>query len=558
MIKQNNLIDFLIIVPPAGITNTIYPPYGALYIAASLRAKGHTPAILNVDTDRISNDEIVDRIKLLGPAYIGFSGIVAPSYNYIKSLSLLLKRIFREKKQILGGGLASAVEPVFKNTAIDIIVQSEGDITIVDLISCLKNCGNLAQVNGIYYRNDATPAYIYTGKRSLILNLDTLPYPAFDLLDMDKYIPDGVEFIKRFIPVIKDKKITDPKRRRAMMTIPTSRGCFGECSFCFRAYRGIRLHSIKYVFDFIEYCIKKFNVGFFSFGDECFSSNKARNWEFINEYKRRRLDFIFRILGMRVDTVDHDILKAYKDIGCWMIEYGFESGSQKMLNVINKWVTVELNRQVAIWTQAAGIYTSPTLVLGMPGETESTIRESIDFVNSLNFGYKQYQWSYALPIPNSPLYEFARLSKIITDEDAYLTSLDGKVAGAGVFHVNLTDEPDEIVAGWEKKIKNEIDSYYFRRVYKVWFIIFIMKKFKQMLLLLRKDGISFLLESVAKKIALLFFASLRPKAAAQSMASFRKSENINIEQLFSGLDNSTVNRDMSLKIINRKLYGIKE
>ena len=108
---------------------------------------------------------------------------------------------------------------------------------------------------------------------------------------------------------------------------------------------------MKYVFDFIEYCVKEFDVGFFTFGDECFAPNKKRNWDFIEEYKRRNLNIIFRILGMRVDTVDKEILQAYKEIGCWMIEYGFESGSQKMLNIIDKRTTVEQNSKVAIWTK---------------------------------------------------------------------------------------------------------------------------------------------------------------------------------------------------------------
>jgi hypothetical protein len=148
-----------------------------------------------------------------------------------------------------------------------------------------------------------------------------------------------------------------------------------------------------------------------------------------------------------------------------MIEYGFEAGNQKMLNIIDKRVTVEQNRQAALWTAQAGIYTSPTLVLAMPGETDKTVSESVDFIKSLSLGYKQYQWSYALPIPGSPLYEFARLSGAVEDEDEYLDSLDGKVAGAGIFHVNLTDEPDEIVASWRNKIRSRIDDAYLRRRY---------------------------------------------------------------------------------------------
>ena len=361
-------------------------------------------------------------------------------------------------------GVVQRCIPCLKNTSIDIVVQGEGDITISELLDCLENKGELKNIAGIYYK--VGDSCVYTGARGLIRNLDTLPYPAFDLVDLNRYMPDGAEFMHLFTKKIKDKRIYNPKRKKKMITIPTSRGCFSECSFCFRANKGIRVHSMQYVFNFIEYCIDKFDVGYFTFGDECFAPNKKRNWDFIEEYKKRDLNIIFRILGMRVDTVDKEILQAYKEIGCWMIEYGFESGSQKMLNIIDKRTTVEQNRKVAIWTKEAGIYTSPTLVLGMPGENSNTVQESINFLKSLNLDFKQYQWTYALPIPGSHLYEFAKTTGIIENEDEYLSSLTGKFAEAGVFHVNLTDEPDEVVAGWGEKVNKELDNYYLKRKYK--------------------------------------------------------------------------------------------
>ncbi len=555
LVSRKENIDLLIIVPRS-MQKTIYPPYGAMYIASAVRKKGHNPQIINAHTDLIADRELIDKIRRLNPKYIGFSGIVAPSYKYVKDVSLELRDEFPDKIQILGGGLANAVEPVFKNTSIDIVVQGEGDLTIVDLLECLDNRGNLDNVPGIYYRNG--PSYVYTGKRGVITNLDILPYPAFDLIDMDKYMPDGLEFIRYFTTKIKDKRIYDPKRNRKMLTLPTSRGCFAQCSFCFRAYPGIRVHSMKYTFDFIEYCIEKFNPGFFTLGDECFAPNKTRNWEFIEEYKRRKMNFVFRILGMRVDTVDREILRAYKEIGCWMIEYGFESGSQKMLNIIDKRVTVEQNRQVALWTQEAGIYTSPTLVLGMPGETEATIQESIDFIKSLKFGFKQYQWSYALPIPGAPLYDFGRITGAIEDEDEYLSSLDdySNKKGMGVFQVNLTDEPDEVISGWADKVKNVVDDAYFKEKYKNPLIAKIMSLFKKIELHYRRKDLMFVWIIAKAKIKSLISPSLKNKgnlAAPELIVRFKKRKDINIEDLLKGLDSSIINREMALRKINQKL-----
>lgn len=539
--------DFVIVVPPFGIKNTIYPPYGAMYIASAVREKGYRPAIINVDTGRMTNRKVVEIIRGLRPKYIGFSGIVAPSYKYIKELSKDIKDALPDRIQILGGGLSSAAEPILKNTPIDFIVQGEGDITIVELLESLEKGKDPSGVMGIYRR--CGTEFASTGVRRLIARLDDLPYPAFDLVDIERYMPDGKEFINYFSTKIKDKRILDPKRKRRMITIPTSRGCFGKCTFCFRAYPGLRTHSMKYVFDLIEHCIEKFDAGFFSLGDECFAPNKEHNWKFIEEFKKRKLDIVFRILGMRVDTVDRDILQAYKEIGCWMIQYGFEAGNQRILNIIDKRVTVEQNRQVALWTNEAGIFTSPTLVLAMPGETDSTINESIGFLKSLDFGYKQYQWSYALPVPGAPLYDFAKLCGAIQNEDEYLSSLDGKVAGTGVFHINLTDEPDEVVARWADRIKAEMDAHYFRRRYRIRALARFIDIAKKIELHIRRKDLFIVIKN---KLSFLASESAKKERSVAPAVRFRKRKEIIFEDLIRGLDDTVINREMSLKNINER------
>ncbi len=534
-------VDMIIIVPPAGFKNSVYPPYGAMYIASALRKSGYNPAILNVDTERISNAEVIERVRELDPDNIGLSGIVAPSYRYLKELSLELKRAFPGKVQIMGGGLSSAADPVLKNTAVDIVVRGEGDATIIELMDCLARKGDIKSVRGIHIRE--SDRCLFTGNRGLIGKLDDLPYPAFDLIDMDRYLPDGIEFMRKFTKDIDGDFAAGAGRGRRMITIPTSRGCFGECSFCFRAYPGIRVNSMKYVFDFIEYCIEKYDVGYFTFGDECFAPSRARNWEFIEEYKKRKMNFVFRILGMRVDTVDKDVLKAYRDINCWMIEYGFESGSQKMLNVINKRATVEQNRNAALWTHEAGIYTSPALVLGMPGETEETIGETIEFLKSLRFNYKQYQWKYALPIPGSALYDFAKLAGAIEDEDEYLSSLTGRIENGGVFHINLTDQPDDAVGRWDGKLRRELDNYYLEMTYRNIFLGKIARFLKTLDMHIRRRSLG---KAIVRRM------ERRPRDR-ETGPRFRKRPGVSIEALLKGIDCSVPNKEASLKSINKRM-----
>ncbi|MDD4910382.1 MAG: radical SAM protein [Candidatus Omnitrophica bacterium] len=553
--KNNEAVDLLIIIPPSRSKNTHWPPYGAMYVAGALKKEGFVPKILNVDAERIGNKEVIERVKEINPRYIGFSAMVATSYKYIKNLSIELKDNFPDKIQILGGGLSNAAEVVLKNTAVDIVVFGEGEVTACELINCLKaKCDDPGNVSGIFYKKNSS--YINTGNRPLIRDLDALPYPAFDLIDMSHYLPDGIDQLDQFIRTSEDRKISDKKRKTKMMNILTTRGCFGSCSFCARPDPGFRMHSVKYIFDLIEHCIREFNVGFFYFGDECFVPNKKRNWEFIEEYRKRNLDIIFRILGLRVDTVDKDILKAYKEIGCCIINYGFESGSQKMLNIIDKRVTVQQNIDAALWTEEAGICFPVQLILGMPGETNETIKETISFLKSINYLSKQCKCTYALPMPGSALYDYAKLTQAIENEDEYLSHI-GEIDGTQGFHINLTEEEDSVVAGWRAQINRGLYDFYFEKKYKInnRFIRAVIHLFESFALHVREKNLWSVVISRRLKLFLYSILNMRCKkrATQQINCRFRRKKNINIEDFLEGNDILLLNRDITLRKINEKI-----
>ncbi|MCM8761443.1 MAG: radical SAM protein, partial [Candidatus Omnitrophica bacterium] len=247
--------------------------------------------------------------------------------------------------------------------------------------------------------------------------------------------------------------------------VSLSRGCVNSCAFCYRITKGLRHFSFKYMFDYIEFLMDKFGVNVFSFGDECFAAGKEWNWGFLNELHRRKLDIMFQILGMRIDTVDYDILRAYKEAGCYMIEYGIESGSQKMLDMMEKNVTLQQNIDVAIWTKKAGIYMCPNFVFGMPGENERTIEENVQFLKAINYGPYCYQYSYAFALPGSPLYDFGRLTGKIGDEDAYLSDIYFSDIHNHVLRssfINFTSEPVEKVRAWPDMVNEALLRHYSR------------------------------------------------------------------------------------------------
>ncbi|MBF0171729.1 MAG: cobalamin-dependent protein, partial [Nitrospinae bacterium] len=445
-------------IPKYTIPPSVFPPYGALYIASALLSNGYEVRIDDCHRENLNVEQLIKRVNEFVPDVVGFSATVATSYKFVKMASFLLKEHFPDMTLIVGGALTSAAEIVLKNTKIDIAVIGEGDDTIIELMKTIEKRADFKDIDGIAYK--VKDEIIYTTPRKQIQNIDVLKYPAFELLNMDNYMEDIYGYIKRFPMYIDlDKRFYEPNKRTKFLRLMLSRGCISQCSFCYRQMRGLRHFSFDYMFDYIEHLMDRFKIRQFSFGDECFSSNKKWTKKFIEELGKRKLDIMFQILGMRVDTVDKDTLIALKELGCWCIEYGFESGSQKMLNIMDKHATVQDNINAAKWTKEAGIFTSPAFVIGMPGETKETIHESIRFLKEIDFNF--FQYTFAFPVPGTPLYNYSKLKGYITDEDKYLD--DVYTANPNNFietpsFINFTDETKENMMLWPILMKKEIDN----------------------------------------------------------------------------------------------------
>ena len=467
----------LLIVPPCGPTPTSYPPYGALYIGTYLQNKGYEVKILNLDIERMDNDKALEKIKEYGPDVVGFSAIVSSSYKFVKSLSWKIKTSCPEIIMLMGGQLSYAAKVTLQNTPIDLVVIGEGENTILKLYEYLQKnnsredvfgkaykekngewvCENqnlswLGQIKGIAYK-EKNGEVIYTDQVDQVKNLDDLSIPNYELIDMDKYLWTGQDRFRGF--PIKDKRFFEPHRKdKTAFTIMTGRGCQAKCSFCTRGVRGLRKHSPEYILDSMDFLIKKYNVGYFTFGDESFISSKRWVLDFLKKLKERNFDVLFYILGARVEHIDRELLWALKDAGCFMIEYGYETGSQRMLDTIEKRTTIAENYRTQIMTEEAGLATVPAFIINLPGETSETISETIQFIKSMKLDEAKFTVKYAQAQPGSPLYEYAQLKGLIEDEDEYLSRIDDvhpsylREAIANKVFFNFSEQPIEEVQGW--------------------------------------------------------------------------------------------------------------
>ena len=463
-------MKIIIVIPHCREDATSYPPYGALYVGTYLQKNGHEVILCNMDVDRsIDSKKAIEFIIHENPDCVGFSAIVSTTYRSVKEISLELKNKAPNIKQILGGQMSQASNVLLNNTAIDAVVIGEGEIISLNLIKAFENNKDLSEVKGIAYKNNNKIQTNAAGDQ--IRNMDLLPVPNWDLIDMKKYLRTPMERFGSFINLgakFDPKFFESHRQNMKAFTIMTGRGCSDWCTFCSRNMKGLRKHSSDYLLDLIEELKNNYNVGYFTFGDESFVASKQWVYEFLKRLKERNLDILFYVLGVRVDTVDYDLLNALKENGCFMIEYGFEHGSQRMLDIMEKRTSVAENYNVYKMTTELGLFTVPSNVINMPGETNETIQESIDFLNKCNPA--TYFVNYAQAHPGTPLYDYALLKGFIKDEEKYLLTISDvdcddleKTVENDIF-LNFSELPLNEVLQWQTKfsalVKNQNKNIY--------------------------------------------------------------------------------------------------
>ena len=246
--------------------------------------------------------------------------------------------------------------------SLDYVIRGEPEVTLRELIDTLEVGGDLAQVKGLAYRQNGE--IVINEERPLIEDLDSLPIPLHHLLPLDKYR----------IPMV----------RGSYAFVLVSRGCPASCRFCIKSVlwgRSIRVRSPEHIMTEL-FILRDLGVHNIHFEAELFTVNRdmvMRLCEMIQETGLK----IRWTCNSRVDMVDKEMLVAMKKAGCWMISWGIESGSQRILNNVKKGITLEKIERGLRWSKEAGIGNWGYFIIGLPGETEETIEETIKLAKRL-------------------------------------------------------------------------------------------------------------------------------------------------------------------------------
>jgi magnesium-protoporphyrin IX monomethyl ester (oxidative) cyclase len=406
----------LLFIPPAvtfkdRIDINPLPPLGLGYLAAALEEKGIAvkvvDALMEGWNSRISVSQDLIRIGLpfenieaiindYKPDIVGVNNLFTKQRKCAHKIYEIAKKIRADTVTVAGGAHPSVMpELVLADENVDYVVLGEGEKSLLDLIACIEGYGNIPSLDGIGYKEKGVVKVI--PKRKFITDLDALPFPAWHLLNMEKYFgltsSHGERRRKKFAPVI------------------TSRGCPAQCTFC-SAYavwgRGFRARSPENVLDELKHLKTRYGIEEILFEDDNLTLNPARAGEIFDGMQRDALELTWDTPnGVAAWTLNEGLIDKMKASGCHSINFAVESGNQNVLDtIIKKPLDLKKVSPLVRYAKKIGLHVGIFLVVGMPYETEEQIWESFRFSASL--GVYTPHISIATPYPGSELFKMCK------------------------------------------------------------------------------------------------------------------------------------------------------
>lgn len=364
------------------------PSLGLLHLAAEVRRHGYDPHIVESDILDLDAEAAADRVLELRPKYVGITLFTVGVWSAVK-LARRIKARAPDTKIIVGGPHISSMgrETIDRFDCFDVAVKGEGELILVELLKCFENNADVADVRGVIYR-DARGFTQDTPAPATSTVLDDLPFPAWDLLP---------GFPHKYKLAVYDYP------RGPVATIAASRGCPFHCKFCDTSTFGarVRYYSPAKVVEMMEHLHTKYDVRHVLFVDDLFLASRLRATEFCERLIASGLKMTWSCAA-RVDTVRPDLLELMKKSGCWQISFGLETGSDEMLQKMDKYARVAKSEEAVQWTSAAGIRVKGLFMLGYPGETRESVELTKKFVRRLPMTIMNL--TKFTPYPGSPVY----------------------------------------------------------------------------------------------------------------------------------------------------------
>ena len=365
----------------------IMPPLGLACISAYLDRFQIQSHIIDCYAEPKSDALIIKYLKEEKPPFIGFS-CTTSSFLDGKRIAEYAKRIIPETRIIFGGVHVSALKEKILQSypIIDYVVAGEGEHTLYRLLK--SNETDLEKIKNIVFKKK-NGKIVFTGYRKKLIDLDTLPFPAYEKLSG---YPSSYK-----LPIFNYPKVPNA-------SCISSRGCPYSCSYCDRSVfkKSFRYNSAQYLYNHMKYLKDKFNIRHVNFYDDQFTFNRPRVEAFARMMIKAPLKMTFNCAA-RAEHLDFELLKLMKDAGCWMISLGIETGDETLLAQHRQNPDLKMMRDKIYLIKKAGIRVKGLLMMGLPGESEESIKKSKAYVFSLPID--DFNLAKFTPFPGSPIYK---------------------------------------------------------------------------------------------------------------------------------------------------------
>ena len=372
--------------PSLNVTGERVYSYLNLSAAAVLREHGFDVTYTHCQSMGLDLNGLANEMERLGPRMVV---VQAEHINLGVAITVAEAAEQGGAISVFVGPLATALDEEFaREKYCNFVVRGEWDLTVARLASTLANGGDAVQVEGLTFMR--ADKLIRTPEAELIADLDSLPFPAYDLLDLSKF------YESVFI-------------RFPAATMITSRGCPYDCVFCafpntIYSHR-FRAMSPERTVAEVKYLVQQFGVRQIRFDDDTFEIDRQRAIEICRLLKHERLDLVW-LAQCRPGLMDRELCRAFYDAGCIMVLFGVESGNNDILKKIKKKTTVEEIRRGVMVAKESGLEVLNCIMLGFYWDTPETLRQSLELAFELDAEFTQF--SIPTPLPGTEYYQLLK------------------------------------------------------------------------------------------------------------------------------------------------------
>ncbi|OGP60645.1 MAG: hypothetical protein A2V67_10470 [Deltaproteobacteria bacterium RBG_13_61_14] len=370
-------------------------PLGLLYLVSVLRRD--FPGEFEIELveqalEDLNLDQMRARIQRFDPDLIGFSCLSVEA-DEMQRVAKVVKEVNPDCVTVLGGPHASVFfDYSLQDTNLDIAVLNEGEVTFPELLQALREDRPLDQVNGLAFRRNGQ--VVQTPPREQVPELDSIPLPAWDLIDFKRY---AVQYSMNAF-----------SHSPPWAVLFTSRACPYQCTYCHNVFgKKVRYRSVENVMAEIELLTKTYGVRELHIVDDIFNLDLERAKRICDEIVARGLKVKIAFPnGLRGDHMDRELIRKLKQAGCYTITYAVETASPRLQKLIKKNLNLDKVREAIAWTYEEGMIPQAFLMLGFPGETLEEMKMTVDY--TVNSKLLRGMFFTVVIYPRTGLYELAQ------------------------------------------------------------------------------------------------------------------------------------------------------